>query len=177
MADRGSDSRRVVVTGIGALTPIGITHDALWDGLRSHRSAVRNITRFDPSIYRSQIAAEIDFYPTDFLEERRARRLDRFGQFTVACARLADRGLGAQDGERRSRTRRLDDGKRARRRRIRRGAIQRLQEQGIKAVVGDAGDERLRAARRAATWRSSSARRGPNSTNAHELRVGDDGDR
>jgi 3-oxoacyl-[acyl-carrier-protein] synthase II len=79
----------VVVTGIGALTPIGISRDGLWDGLRSHRSAVRCITRFDPTIYRSQIAAEIDFYPTDFIEERRVRRLDRYGQFTVACARLA----------------------------------------------------------------------------------------
>ena len=79
----------MVVTGIGALTPIGISRDNMWDGLRGHRSAVRNITRFDASIYRSQIAAEIDFYPTDFIEERRARRLDRYGQFTVACARLA----------------------------------------------------------------------------------------
>jgi 3-oxoacyl-[acyl-carrier-protein] synthase II len=79
----------VVVTGIGALTPIGITRDAMWSGLQNHRSAVRSITRFDPSIYRSQIAAEIDFYPTDFIEERRVKRLDRFGQFTVACARLA----------------------------------------------------------------------------------------
>jgi 3-oxoacyl-[acyl-carrier-protein] synthase II len=61
----------------------------MWSGLRSHTSAVRSITRFDPSIYRSQIAAEIDFHPTDFIEERRVRRLDRFGQFTVACARLA----------------------------------------------------------------------------------------
>jgi 3-oxoacyl-[acyl-carrier-protein] synthase II len=87
VADRGN--RRVVVTGIGALTPIGISRDKMWDGLRGHRSAVRNITRFDASIYRSQIAAEIDFHPTDFIEERRARRLDRYGQFTVACARLA----------------------------------------------------------------------------------------
>ncbi len=86
MADR---ERRVVITGIGALTPIGITRDAMWTGLRSHRSAVRPITRFDPSIYRSRIAAEIDFHPSDFIEERRVKRLDRYGQFTVACARLA----------------------------------------------------------------------------------------
>ncbi len=79
----------MVVTGIGALTPIGISRDAMWEGLRNHRSAVRTITRFDASIYRSQIAAEIDFHATDFIEERRARRLDRYGQFTVACARLA----------------------------------------------------------------------------------------
>ena len=98
------DRRRVVVTGIGAVTPIGIARDAMWDGLRATRSAVRPVTRFDASIYRSQIAAEIDFHPSDFIEERRVRRLDRFGQFTVACARLAieDSGLdlAAEDRER-----------------------------------------------------------------------------
>lgn len=94
----------MVVTGIGALTPIGISREGLWDGLRGHRSAVRSITRFDPSIYRSQIAAEIDFYPTDFIEERRVRRLDRYGQFTVASARLAiedaELRMEAEDRER-----------------------------------------------------------------------------
>jgi len=102
VGERGS--RRVVVTGIGALTPIGISREGLWDGLRGHRSAVRSITRFDPSIYRSQIAAEIDFYPTDFIEERRVRRLDRYGQFTVASARLAiedaELRMEAEDRER-----------------------------------------------------------------------------
>src|SRR5215813_5860580 len=76
----------------------------MWSGLQNHRSGVRGITRFDPTIYRSQIAAEIDFHPTDFIEERRVRRLDRFGQFTVACARLAIEDaalkLEAEDRER-----------------------------------------------------------------------------
>jgi 3-oxoacyl-[acyl-carrier-protein] synthase II len=89
VVDRGSDVRRVVITGIGAVTPIGISRDALWAGLQRERSAVRAVTRFDASLYRSQIAAEIDFAPSDFIEERRVRRLDRFGQFTVATARLA----------------------------------------------------------------------------------------
>jgi len=84
-----ADRRRVVITGIGAVTPIGIARDALWNGLLARRSAVRPVTRFDASIFRSQIAAEIDFHPTDFIEERKVKRLDRFGQFTVACARLA----------------------------------------------------------------------------------------
>ncbi len=90
-----TERRRVAITGIGALTPIGITRDALWNGLQAHRSAIRPVTRFDASIYKSQIAAEIDFHPSDFLEERRVRRLDRYGQFTVACGRLAieDSGL------------------------------------------------------------------------------------
>jgi len=84
-----ADRRRVAITGIGALTPIGITRDALWQGLLARRSAVRPVSRFDASIYRSQIAAEIDFHPSDFIEERKVKRLDRFGQFTVACSRLA----------------------------------------------------------------------------------------
>jgi len=84
-----TERRRVAITGIGAVTPIGITREAMWDGLRERRSAVREVSRFDASIYRSRIAAEIDFQPTDFIEARRARKLDRFGQFSVATARLA----------------------------------------------------------------------------------------
>ena len=83
------ERRRVVVTGIGAITPIGIGREGLWEGLRNERSAVREITRFDSSIYRSHIAAELDFSPTDFITEKRVKRLDRYGQFSVACARLA----------------------------------------------------------------------------------------
>ena len=83
-------SRRVVITGIGAVTPIGTGVEELWTGLRRRRSAVGTITRFDPSPFRSHIAAEVaDFHPTDHLEERRARRLDRFGHFSVAATRLA----------------------------------------------------------------------------------------
>ena len=85
-----TERRRVVVTGIGPVTPIGIGRDGLWAGLRGQRSAVRTLTRFDPSPFRSRNAAEVnDFVPADFLEQRRARRLDRFGQFAVAAARLA----------------------------------------------------------------------------------------
>jgi 3-oxoacyl-[acyl-carrier-protein] synthase II len=76
----------------------------MWSGLRAKRSAVRAITRFDASIYRSRIAAEIDYNPSDFLEDRRVKRLDRFGQFVVTGARLAleDSGinLAAEDRER-----------------------------------------------------------------------------
>jgi len=82
--------RRVAITGIGAITPIGTAVDGLWDGLRARRSAVRELTRFDPSVFRSRIAAEVgDFVPTDHLEQKRAKRLDRFGQFSVAATRLA----------------------------------------------------------------------------------------
>src|SRR6185437_1410577 len=65
------------------------------DGLHAYRSAVREVSRFDASIYHSRTAAEIDFDASDFLEQRRAKRLDRFGHFTVSAARLAleDAGL------------------------------------------------------------------------------------
>jgi 3-oxoacyl-[acyl-carrier-protein] synthase II len=82
--------RRVVVTGIGAITPIGITAPTMWDGVRAERSAVRSLTRFDPSVFRSHNAAQVDdFVPTDHLETKRAKRLDRFGQFSVVAARQA----------------------------------------------------------------------------------------
>ena len=83
-------TRRVVITGIGAVTPIGTTAEGLWDGIREQRSAVRSITRFDPSIFRSHNAAQVDdFVATDHIESKRAKRLDRFGHFAVATARLA----------------------------------------------------------------------------------------
>ncbi len=99
------DPRRVVITGIGAITPIGIGVEALWAGLQRAESAVRGITRFDPAAFRTRIAAEVSgFHPTDFIEERKARRIDRFGQFSVAAARLAllDAGLdlGKEDRDR-----------------------------------------------------------------------------
>jgi 3-oxoacyl-[acyl-carrier-protein] synthase II len=88
--------RAVVITGVGAVTPIGTAAQGLWEGLGRRRSAVRTLTRFDPTPFRSRIAAEIpDFRPQDFLEARRARRLDRFSQLAVTSARLAleDAGL------------------------------------------------------------------------------------
>ena len=82
--------RRVVVTGIGAVTPIGLGVEGLWTGLRRRQSAIRAITRFDASAFKSRIAGEVgDFHPSDHIEERRARRLDRYSQFTIAAARMA----------------------------------------------------------------------------------------
>ncbi|MEO8909649.1 MAG: beta-ketoacyl synthase N-terminal-like domain-containing protein, partial [Gemmatimonadaceae bacterium] len=84
------NKRRVVITGIGPITPIGTTHDGLWSGLQSQRSAVRSLSRFDPSEFRSHNAAEVnDFVPTDHLENKRAKRLDRFAQFSVVGAQMA----------------------------------------------------------------------------------------
>lgn len=91
-----TERRRVAITGVGAVTPIGIGKEGLWNGLRSQRSAVRGVTRFDPTPFRSRNAAEVrDFVPTDHLEQKRAKRLDRFGQFSLVAARMAmeDSGL------------------------------------------------------------------------------------
>ncbi len=90
MGSSGNGRRRVAISGIGAITPIGTGREGLWEGLRRQRSAVGPVTRFDPTIFRSHNAAEVnDFAPGDHLEARRAKRLDRFGQFSVAAARLA----------------------------------------------------------------------------------------
>jgi 3-oxoacyl-[acyl-carrier-protein] synthase II len=82
--------RRTVITGVGAVTPIGTGAEGLWAGLAARVSAVRAITRFDPTPFRSKIAAEIpDFRPQDHLEAKRAKRLDRFSQLAVTSARFA----------------------------------------------------------------------------------------
>lgn len=87
---RSGAARRVAITGIGCVTPIGIGAEGLWAGLRAGKSAVRRLDRFDPSPFRSHLAAQVEnFDPTDFIDPSRLRRLDRFGQFTVASARMA----------------------------------------------------------------------------------------
>ena len=80
---------RVVITGIGAITPIGTGACELWNGVRRGESAVRRIERFDPSPFASRVAAEIDFDPLDVMTAKRANRLDRFSQFGVVAARMA----------------------------------------------------------------------------------------
>ena len=97
--------RRVVITGVGPVTPIGIGLEPFWCGLKSAKSVVRSITRFDASPFRSHLAAEVDgFEPTDWIEPRRAKRLDRCSQFTLAAAKLAiaDSGveLATEDSDR-----------------------------------------------------------------------------
>lgn len=83
------DSRRVVVTGMGMVTPIGIGVEGFAEGLHAAKSAVRRVRRFDPSPYRSQMAAEVsDFVPEDYLTGKQLRRLERFAQLSVAAAQL-----------------------------------------------------------------------------------------
>ena len=94
---------RVVVTGAGAVTPLGIGVDAFWSGLTAGRSGIRTIQHFDASVLEVQIAGEVpDFVPRDFIEFKAARRMDRFAQFGVAAARQAidDAGLTITDENR-----------------------------------------------------------------------------
>ncbi len=94
---------RVVVTGIGAITPIGIGVEGLWHGIREGRSGVRRLERFDASAFASQVAAEVvDFEPAAVLEPKQVKRLDRFAQFAVVCARqaVADAGLDLEVADR-----------------------------------------------------------------------------
>ncbi len=89
---------RVAITGLGPITAVGIGVDAMWEGMRRERSPIRRVTRFDPSPWRSQIAAEVDgFEASSFMDSRSLRRLDRFGQFSIASARLALQDAGLED--------------------------------------------------------------------------------
>jgi len=84
------EKRRVVVTGMGVIAPNGIGVDNFWDSLVHGRSGVKAITQFDVSTYPSRIAGEVEeFMPTDYLTPKNARRMDRFSQFGVACAKMA----------------------------------------------------------------------------------------
>src|SRR5262249_24077284 len=83
----------------GPVTPIGIGVAAFWGGLQSARSVVRTVTRFDPTGFRSHVAAEVEgFDPGLYMDPRRAKRLDRCSHFSLAAARLAlaDAGIGPE---------------------------------------------------------------------------------
>jgi 3-oxoacyl-[acyl-carrier-protein] synthase II len=85
-----SDRRRVWITGIGIVTPIGTGVDAFRAGLRAGVSQVKRIDRFDPSPFRSRVAAQVDdFDPLAWMPPKTARQLDRFSQFGLVAGRLA----------------------------------------------------------------------------------------
>ena len=91
--------RRVWVTGIGVVTPIGVGLDAFWCGLQDGRSPVRRIDRFDPSPFRSQVAAQIDgFDATAYMSAKQARQTDRFSHFALAAGQLAIADAGVEVG-------------------------------------------------------------------------------
>jgi 3-oxoacyl-[acyl-carrier-protein] synthase II len=82
--------KRVVITGISAITCIGNGRNGLWRGILRGKSGIRSLTRFDATPFNSQIAGEAcDFNPLDFFEARRVKRLDRFAQFSLVAAKMA----------------------------------------------------------------------------------------
>ncbi len=83
-------SNRVVITGLGAITPIGMGKEEFWNGLMEGRNGIDKISRFDASEYGAQIAGEVkDFDPTAYIDKKEAKRMDRYTQFAVAAAGMA----------------------------------------------------------------------------------------
>jgi 3-oxoacyl-[acyl-carrier-protein] synthase II len=90
-----ADKRRVVVTGLGVVSPIGNDVDTFWRRLVAGDSGVGYITRFDTSEYKVRIAAEVQgFVAEDFIDKRKARRLDLFSKYAVAAAKMANEDAG-----------------------------------------------------------------------------------
>ena len=95
-----ADRRRVVVTGLGAITPIGNTLPEYWEGLMSGRNGIAPITLFDAARHDCRIAGEVKgFDPLTYLDRKEAKRMDRFAQFAVSASKqaLADSGLVIDD--------------------------------------------------------------------------------
>ena len=89
-------NRRVVVTGMGAITPIGNSVEEFWNGIKEGKTGFCPITYFDTADYRCKLAAEVkDFDPTQYMDKKSARRMEQFCQFAVAAAgqAIADAGL------------------------------------------------------------------------------------
>ncbi|HMJ67454.1 MAG TPA: beta-ketoacyl-ACP synthase II [Cyclobacteriaceae bacterium] len=79
--------KRVVITGLGALTPIGNTLQAFWDGLKSGQSGAAPITKFDTTLFKTKFACELKgFDPTNFMDKKDARKLDPFAQYAMVVA-------------------------------------------------------------------------------------------
>ncbi len=98
-------TERVVITGLGVVTPIGIGVEDFWKGLKAGQNGVSRITHFDPSDFPSQMAAEVkDFHPEDWMDRKSAERMDRFSHFGLACSAMAMKNAGldqfAFDGHR-----------------------------------------------------------------------------
>ena len=89
-------NRRVVITGMGAITPIGNSVEEFWNGIKEGKTGFGPITYFDTAVYRCKLAAEVkDFDPTQYMDKKSARRMEQFCQFAVAAAgqAIADAGL------------------------------------------------------------------------------------
>lgn len=83
-------SRRVVVTGLGAITPIGNSVEEFWNGLKAKKVGIGPITAFDTAEYKAKLAGEVkDFDPKQYMDPKAARRMERFSQFAVAAVKEA----------------------------------------------------------------------------------------
>ncbi|MFW6292743.1 MAG: beta-ketoacyl synthase N-terminal-like domain-containing protein, partial [Spirochaetota bacterium] len=92
-------SRRVVITGLGMLSPLGNSVDETWQGMIEGRSGVDRITRFDASEYPATIAAEVkDFDIREYVDRREARKMDPFSHYAVAGSIQAMKDAGLADG-------------------------------------------------------------------------------
>src|SRR5690606_36948742 len=88
--------KRVVVTGLGALTPLGNTASKTWENMKAGRSGAARITRFDPSLFRTQMACELkDFDATAYLDRADIKRADLYTQYALIASDMAllDSGL------------------------------------------------------------------------------------
>ncbi len=95
--------KRVVITGIGAVTPVGNTAETFWQALLAGQSGIGMITRFDTSDFDAKIAGEVKgFEPTAFIDKKEARRMDRFTQFAIAASKMAleDSGMELEKEDR-----------------------------------------------------------------------------
>ena len=82
--------RRVVVTGMGMVTPLGTGVEKNWENLLAGKSVIGPVTKFDASEYKSRIAAEVsDFTSSDFMDKQQIRRFDIFIHYGIASARMA----------------------------------------------------------------------------------------
>jgi len=94
------EKRRVVVTGVGLVTPLGIGAEKSWKGLIEGRSGIRKLTRFDASAFATQIAGEVEgFNPEDYIEPKEVKKMDRFIHLAIAASDMAvkDSGLKITD--------------------------------------------------------------------------------
>src|SRR4030042_2497050 len=99
--ESGNMKRRVVVTGLGIVTPLGIGVDKNWEAVCAGKSGIGPITRFDASDFSCRIAGEVkDFRPEDFMDNQMVRRFDIFIHYGIASARMAmeDSGLKIDSG-------------------------------------------------------------------------------
>ena len=89
-------ARRVVITGMGAVTPIGNSVDTFWKGLTEGTCGIAPITQFDTTDFKVKLAAEVrDFHPADYMDAKNARRMEPFSRFAVAASKMALDDCGA----------------------------------------------------------------------------------